>query len=168
MLDPVFKAFTDVIFEGCAPAEVTRGGRISRGLILTESGRNGRGHDSSLSHRSCCWELSWTAALCDTLFSGQRTATERNHVLKCATDGGTLSFSVQLTRVSCSKTQAIKRHALPSLITATQGLYFCHHCNDNIVNRLSLTITSQCRYYTMQGYTLYNRIFCKNKKHIPK
>lgn len=49
-----------------------------------ESYRNGHRRDSSLSHRSCCWELPWTAALCDTFFAGQLSACDRSHVLKCS------------------------------------------------------------------------------------
>lgn len=64
---------------------------ISRGLIPAESCRNGRSHDSSLSHRSCCLEIPWTAALCDTFFTSQLSASDRNHVLKCGqVDGSTV------------------------------------------------------------------------------
>lgn len=70
------------LWRSCPCWSHTRRG-ISRGLILAESCRNGHGRDSSLSHRSCCWALPWTAALCDTLFTGQLSATDRSHVLKC-------------------------------------------------------------------------------------
>lgn len=58
---------------------------ISRGLIPAESCRNGHRRDSSLSYRSCCWELPWTAALCDTFYAGQLPASDRSqNVLKCS------------------------------------------------------------------------------------
>lgn len=55
----------------------------SRGLIFAESGGNENGRDSSLSRRSRRWEPPWTAARRDTLLSGQLSASDSGHVLKC-------------------------------------------------------------------------------------
>lgn len=84
------------LWRSCPCWSHTRRG-ISRGPIPAESCRNGHRRDSSLSHRSCCWEIPCSAALCDTFFTGQLSASGRSAVLKCgrvqcARNGGSLSF----------------------------------------------------------------------------
>lgn len=83
------------LWRSCPCWSHTRRG-ISRGLIPAESCRNGHRRDSSLSHRPCCWELPWTAALCDTFFTGQLSASDRSHVLKCRQVWSKLKHSVTL------------------------------------------------------------------------
>lgn len=70
------------LWRSCPCWSITWSG-ISCGPIHAESCRNGHCCDSSLSHRSCGWELPWTAAHSGTFFIG-RLPPNNQCVLKCS------------------------------------------------------------------------------------
>ena len=89
------------LWRSCPCWSSTRRG-ISCVLIPAESCRNEHRRDSSLSHRPCSRELPWTAALCDTFFTGQFSASDRGHVLKCRQVWMKLKHSVFLATAQTS------------------------------------------------------------------